>query len=211
MRTPLAAALAAALACLPARLAAAPGAVKPEAVEAAGPETLLLVERFVSDKAVELPRETVARLMELDPKSLPVGLRAKFQARRLQLRAHWNQENGIKKGFFRRAGNDAPARCAFEEGSEEAVAMLRRMGFEQISEDEERYLMQKTKCSECELTEEYTLTMYFVPPKKKKQKTLRYLFLSQADPLMALLAAYRSGSTTGGTNFFGTGFSGGCR
>ena len=70
--------------------------------------------------------------------------------------------------------------------------------------------MQKTNCSECELNEEFSLTIYIVPPKKKTEKAVRYLFLSQNDPLMGLIASYRAGGQ-GGTNFFGSGGIGGCR
>ena len=185
-------------------------AAKPEAGVTASPETVKLVELFVTKETADLPPEDVPQFMAVDAKTLPSKLRAKYLAKKLELIALKRNADGKRKGFFRRMGNDKQAQCSYEEGDEETVGLLRQMGFEQISEDEERFLMQKTNCSECELTEEFTLTMYIVPPKKKGDKAVRYLFLSQSDPLMGLVASYRAGGS-GPTNFFGIGGAGGCR
>ena len=88
------------------------------------------------------------------------------------------------------------------------VNALRRMGFEQIDEEELEYLMKRTRCSECELHEESSLMAVVVPPKKKKELGTRYLFMSASDPWMAIVAEFRRGSS-GGTNFFGA-FHGAC-
>ena len=85
------------------------------------------------------------------------------------------------------------------------------MGFNLISDDEEHWLMQKTRCTQCELIEEFSLTIYVVPPKKKKELPTKYALLHEKDPLMGLLAQYRRGKENPfGTSFFG-GFAGACR
>jgi hypothetical protein len=183
---------------------------KPEAGVTASSETIKLVEQFTNLETADLPVEAIPQFMAVDVKTLPSKLRSKYQAKKLELIALKKNADGKKKGFFRRMGNDKQAQCTPEEGDEQTVAMLPQMGFEPINEEEEKFLMQKTNCTECELNEEFSLTMYIVPPKKKGEKATRYMFLSQNDPLMGLIASYRSGGT-GPTAFFGIGGAGGCR
>jgi len=185
-------------------------AEKPEPGVTASSTTIKMVEHFTTVETADLPVEAIPEFMAVDPKTLPSRLRTKYQAKKLELAALKKNADGKKKGFFRRMGNDKQALCVPEEGDEQTVALLPQMGFEPITEDEEKFLMQKTNCSECELNEDFSLTMYIVPPKKKGDKGIRYLFLSQNDPLMGLIASYRAGGT-GPTAFFGIGGAGGCR
>lgn len=203
-------ALAAGPAAAAAPAAAAKKADKAEAGATASADTIKLVEMFTTRETADLPPEAVPEFMAVDAKTLPSKLRAKYTAKKIELLTLKKNADATKKGYYRRMGNEKQAQCSYEEGDERTIGLLKQMGFEQITEEEEHFLMQKTNCSECELNEEFSLTMYIVPPKKKKDKPVRYLFINQSDPLMALIGQHRSGGQAG-TNFFGAGGAGGCR
>jgi hypothetical protein len=72
-----------------------------------------------------------------------------------------------------------------------------------IDQEEEEWLMKETRCSECELRTEFTLTLIVTPPKKKGgKKELNYL-LHQKDPIMTLIGGRRAGANMTSTAFFG--------
>ncbi|MFA5140139.1 MAG: hypothetical protein WC728_12985 [Elusimicrobiota bacterium] len=175
--------------------------------------TVKLVERFVKTEIGDLPPEQIPEFVSIDPKTLPSKLRPQFQARRAELMSLKRLSDQRMRPAFRRLGKEGEkVQCEVEEGSQQYVDSLRSMGFEQISKSEEDFLMEKTKCSECELQEESSMIIVLVPGKKKDEPPTRYLFMSSSDPLFALVAVYRQGKeSTTGTNFFGIGMTPFCR
>lgn len=198
----LAAALAVAAAAAP-----APKDKKP-AADGLSKETRGLVDYVLKTPTADLTESAIPAFMELDPKALPAPLGPRVQAKQAELNALRSIAESRKKPPIRRAGQEEDNLCPREEGSMQFVKALAEMGFEEITDDEERFLLKRTKCTECELQEEFTLKIVITPPEKKGGKHRQHLFLSQSDPLMALVAKYRDGSAIG-TDFFGA-FAGAC-
>ncbi|MFH1725151.1 MAG: hypothetical protein ABII00_11105 [Elusimicrobiota bacterium] len=191
----------------------AQGEVKaePERV-AASSDTIRLVEFFLAAETGDLPYEAVPQFMEVDPEALPRRLRDRYRAKRTELLALRKIAEGKKKPPLRRLGVEDEPVCSEKVESQRYVDTLLSMGFLPITEDEENFLIQKTKCTECELQEEFSLTVVIVPPKKKKGRPTRHLLLKDSDPLALLVELYREarGNITG-TKFFGVGMQPACR
>ncbi|PCI31308.1 MAG: hypothetical protein COB53_13470 [Elusimicrobia bacterium] len=175
-------------------------------------DTIELVDKFLEAETSRIPPGAIPGFMKIDYKTLPTRQRVPYQAKKAQLKALRMKIDAKTKPPIRRAGQEPLKDCRPEHGSKQLVDSLKSMGFEQLQPDEVRYLEQKTRCNECELTEEFGLKVIIVPPnKKKKQKySRRYYLMHASSPAMALLAAFRGGSK-GGTNFFSMGFFGACR
>lgn len=175
-------------------------------------ETVKFAEYFVKTDSGDLDPELVPQFMNILPETLPRRLRDPVKAKKAELRALLKISQAKKKPPIRRAGQEPLEDCEFIEGTRELVRVQQKMGFEIIPEDEEIWLMNQTRCTECELVDEFSLTIIVVPgDRKKKRPAEKYLLMHQRDPLMALLAQYRQGKNNPrGTNFF-SGFVGACR
>jgi hypothetical protein len=162
-----------------------------------------LVEYFVNTPVSELPPENVNEFMAVDPQKLPAKLRPKFEARKLELNTMKQLAAGKKRGSIRTPEKncDVP-----DEAKSDQPAALKMAGFEEIQDDEEEWILKQTQCTERDLLCEFSLQIVVErDPKTKKVKRRRY-YLYPTDPLMAIVASYRSQSGAGGnTNFFGRG------
>lgn len=193
-------------------LASAPASAEAAPSRPVDKDTLEFVEQFLKIETAKLPPDLIPRFMEVETEALPPRLRQKAKARKIELETLLKISQSGNKPPIRRLGQEPLERCAKrKEDNDEIVKMLRSMGFQQIGDEEEAWLEQKTNCTECELMEEFSLEVVMVRPKEKGKPWVRYYLLHDSDPLMALLAQYRAGSTGQGTNFFGTGFFGSCR
>lgn len=191
------------------KAAAAP---KPAAKADAGsltPEQMKLVNHVLSAETASLDPSVVPPFMDIDPDKAAPSMRGKIKAKRAEFFALKKLNDGKRKAPIRRAGQDEQTTCEQETGDEAMVKMLPTIGFTQINEDEEQILLQRTKCTECELQEEFTLKIVIVPPQVKGKPAVKYLFLNVSDPLNAIVAQYRQGGKSG-TDFF-SGFAGACR
>jgi len=203
------------LACLVALLSWAA-----EGVPRADKETVALVERFLETETADLPADKVPAFMAVAPAGLPKTLRLPFRAKRAELSALRKISDGKAKPSLRRLGRQGQAACRNEEVDDEDSAKLfnamRRTGFVEIQESELQFLLLKTRCTECELQEEFSLMTFVIKAKKKRRKDkprpkLKYM-LNEGDPLWALIGLYREGNENPlGTNFFGTGIAPACR
>ena len=77
-------------------------------------------------------------------------------------------------------------------------------GYEEIFEGEERYLVDKTKCSQKQQMCEFSLQVILEKQPGTKSVLKRY-FLHSRDPLMALVGEYRASGRRRNTDFFGLG------
>lgn len=167
----------------------------------ADPKTVKFVESFVKAAIEDIPPERVEDFMKVDPETLPAKLRDRYNARKFELNALKQLAESKKKGTLRWPEKD----CEIpSEAKSDQAGMLKMAGFEEIKEEEENHLLQKTQCTERDLMCEFSLQITLVrDPKTQKIKGRRY-FLYTTDPLFALVAAYRSSKNVGGnTNFFG--------
>lgn len=192
--------------------AAKPKAAAPAAKEApAANEDEKLVDYVTKTDTGALDPKAIPRFMELDLSAMSPGRRSAARAKRLELKALKKAMESKSKPPIRRAGQEPDQSCEAEEGTDMQVGMLQRMGFMPVTEDEVKFLVERTKCTECELSEEFTYTIYIVRgDKAKKKPDVKHTFIHAKDPLMALVSQYRSGGK-GGTDFFSVGFFGACR
>ena len=189
--------------------AAAPKPAAP--AKAAGSPDEKLVDYFLKTDTGELNPTLIPHFMELDLTKLPERQRAGVRSKRLELNSLRRVSESGKKPPIRRAGQEPLKSCGVEEGTAQLASTMKGMGFMEITDDEEHFLQDKTKCTECELSEEFTLTRVIVEADKAKKKPAeKFLFIHSKDPLAALVSQYRDGHN-GGTNFFGVGFFGACR
>lgn len=168
----------------------------------ASPEDVKLVELFLKTSTADLPPEKVEAFLGIAPEGLPQKLRYRYRAKRLELYNLMQLAEGKKKGSFRAPAAD----CSPVNGSKETdVEVFRKTaGFwAEITEDEEDYLMKRTKCTEQQLMCEFSLQIAYDKNKKSSGRA-RYLFLHPNDPLNALVVEYRK-KIGGNTEFFGTG------
>ena len=177
-------------------VSAAAAEPKPEKLD---PDTLAMVEAFLKRPLSELPAQHIDRFVAVDPLSLPLRLRAKYEARRLELFTLKSLAAGKKKGTVRMPEKD----CAIPDDTRArgGAAIYKMAGYMELFEDEVEHLKGRTKCTEPELMCEFSLRI--VVETRNKRKDIKY-FLHVKDPLSALVAEYRSQRRSRQTNFFGT-------
>lgn len=157
-----------------------------------------MVKAFVKMPTDSLPPGSIDRFMAVEAQALPKDLRRPFEAKKLELQSLRDIALAKKRGFVRMPEKD----CAIpKERENREIDLLLLAGFLPIDEDEESFLMDKTKCTEHDLMCEFSL---LIALEKKGKKTYRRYFLHSKDPLMAYVGEYRaSGKVGGSTNFFG--------
>ncbi|MDE2237189.1 MAG: hypothetical protein KGK30_04820 [Elusimicrobia bacterium] len=181
-------------------LGPAPPALAAKAKPKASRQEIKFVESFLRTPIAKLPTNRIDDFMSVDPQTLPARLRRPYAARRLELQTCKQLAEGKKKGPILMSSKD----CAIpKEAKSDSARILKMAGFEEIQEDEEQYLIHRTSCSERDMMCDYSLQIIITRDKQGRPARRRY-FLYPNDPLMALVAEYRSHGRVGGnTNFFG--------
>ncbi|MDD5628217.1 MAG: hypothetical protein PHU21_04070 [Elusimicrobia bacterium] len=164
-------------------------------------DTLEMVKAFLKLPTEQLPAEHIPKFLAVEPAALPAALRQRYLAKRLELYALRHIAEGKKKGIVRMPEEDC---STIKEAEGMEIKVLRMARYEEISEDEESWLMDTTRCTEHDLMCEFSLLIRTEAKGKKGEKRHRY-FLHPVDPLMALVGAYRRSGRNVATNFFGVG------
>lgn len=166
--------------------------------------TVKLVEFFLKTPTGDLPPEQVPDFIAVDAATLPSKLQTPFESKRFELLALKKNSDSKYKPPLRMLGKDPPGEDQCGPPKDMATAkLLAQVGFSEVTQDEVEYLMHETKCTECELRVEFTLTIVATPPVKKGGKKQLHYFFHANDPIMTLLASYRAGTKNVNTNFFG--------
>ena len=176
----------------------------------ASKDTIKMVEFFLKAATGDLPPDHIEEFLSVDPATLPAKLQVPFSAKKAELTALKKISDGKKKPPLRRLGNDAQAKCT-DPLESKAAAILHSMHFEEVTEPEQDYLMHETNCQLCEMQEEFSLTLVKREAKKKGDRPGLRFFYSDGDPIMTLIANYRAGQKSTGTNFFGIALTPKCR
>jgi len=188
--------------CLPvAGRAAGEAAALPKAGAPSAQDTAALVQAFLDTPIAELPPDFIPEFLAVNPDDLPQKLRQPFAAKRLELYTLKQLVEGRKKGGVRMPQAD----CSIaKEAKGDSVGVLKMAGYEEITDDEESWVMGKTQCTERDLMCEFTLQVV-TGKAKKTGHARRFLFLHPKDPMFALVAQYREQGRVKQTNFFGIG------
>ena len=179
---------------------AARGQARAEPVPADA-ETVKFVQYFVKTPVQELQADWIDNFLAIDPGTLPKKLRRSYEARKLELYTLKQVSDSKKKGLLVKTGDD----CSIPKDAKSAdVALLRMAGYQEIFEDEEKFVIEKTQCSQKQQMCEFTLQVVLEKQPGTKLVRKRY-FLHGRDPLMALVAEHRASGEHRNTNFFGLG------
>ncbi|MDE2489803.1 MAG: hypothetical protein KGM24_03085 [Elusimicrobia bacterium] len=176
---------------------AAPALAAKERASAADKRSVELAEYFLKVPTAQADPRFVEPFLKLDPDSLPRRLRARTRAKQIDIRALIRIHETRKKGLFLMPASCDLATFVHPFSEEKSFAMA---GYGPLAEDEEQYLMNRTKCTELDMGCEFTLEIFFDKNDKKKKRHLR---MHWKDPLRALLIQYHAGAKTNQTNFFG--------
>jgi len=191
--------------CLPAAVSA--GALEEVKAEAPAVPTAAdkekLVQAFLDTPTTELPPGLIPEFLGINPEELPKKLREPFEAKRLELYTLKQIVDGKKKGGVRMPEEN----CAtIKEAKSDSVGILKMAGYAEITEEEESWAMDKTKCTELDLQCEFTLQVVKAKVKTKKASyDKKFLFLHPKDPIFTLISQYREMGRVKQTNFFGIG------
>ena len=169
------------------------------AATALDPDTLAMVKAFLKLPTDQIPAAHIPRFLAVDPAALPAKLRQSFLAKRIELYTLKQLADGKKRGSVRMPEAD----CSIPKDTQGSAMVLLMAGYEEINSNEEDYVMEQTKCTERDLMCEFTLQIV-LPPKTKKGRQERRLFLHVNDPLFAIVGLYR-GHGRASTHFFGLG------
>ena len=171
-------------------LAAARGQAWAAEPVSADTETVKFVQYLVKTPAQELQANWIDHFIAIDPETLPKKLRNPFNAKKLELYTLRQLSESKKKGLLVRTGDD----CSIpKEAKSMLIGLLRMARYQEIFEDEEQFVIDKTQCSQKE-------------QKKPGEKSVRKrYFMHPNDPLMALVEEYRASAEHRNTNFFGIG------
>ncbi|OGS40242.1 MAG: hypothetical protein A2506_04850 [Elusimicrobia bacterium RIFOXYD12_FULL_66_9] len=159
-----------------------------------------IVDYALRTPTAEMDPTLANAFLDLDLEKLPKKKKEKAQAKKLELQTLLKISAGKKKGGIRWPTPDGCKPKIYGPGDVGALAIA---GFEEIKEDEESFLEERTKCSELELCCEFSLTIALIP--QKKGPPLKLYFLHANDPINVLLAEYRNKNAGGQTKFFGGG------
>jgi hypothetical protein len=167
-------------------------------------DTLEMVQAFLKLPADQLPSEHIPRFLAVDPASLPKKLRRPFAAKRLELYSLRQLGRAKKKGSVIVPDDHCEAP---KDAQSRDIALLKSVGYSEITEDEEVWLTKKTRCTEQDMLCEFTLQILDeqIGTGKKARRRRRYFLYCGAgcDPLMVLVGAYRARANTNNTQFFG--------
>ena len=185
------------LAAGPARAAdTKPGTeVSDERVVAADKNTLDLVNYFLKGELADANPKLVEPFLAVKIETLPKKLRNKAAAKQVEIAALLRLHDVKKKGIFVQPVKDC-SETSFVKPLNMANAFS---DYETVTEDELKYVMDQTKCTEMDLGCRFSLLIFF---EKKKDRILKF---NAADPIMTKVAEYRGKG--GSTHFFGMGYS----
>lgn len=161
-----------------------------------------IAEYMLKTPTNEASPVVVEPFLALDADVLPKRLRVRTRAKQLEIRTLLKLHDTKKKG----SGLSPVPGCSqasFLKPTKD-LPSYQMAGFEEITEDEEKHVMRRTRCEEVDLGCQFSLMIFHDAGSKKPRR----LFLMANDPLMALVAAAR-GDGGGQNNYFGVGIS--CR
>jgi hypothetical protein len=181
----------------PARAAASKPAAASETSVEADTGTIALVNYFLKVELSEASPKLVEPFLRVKIDTLPKKLQRKAEVRQTEVAAIVRLHDTRKAGFIvTPAENCGPSDFIKPLSLASAFPMP---GYETVTEDELKYVMDTTKCTEIDLGCKFSMLIFF---EKKKDRIVKF---NATDPLMAKVAEFRGHGGT--THFFGGGMS----
>ena len=169
---------------------------KPDAPAAAGKTapadktTVDLVNYFLKIDLADANPKLIAPFLAVKPETLPAKLRRKAEVKQIEVAALVRLHDTKKMGFMIQ-----PAQECNEKDFVKPLSMESSFSDDgKVTEDELKYVQDKTKCTEIDLGCRFSLLIFF---QKGKDRILKF---NPSDPIMAMVAEARS--KAGGTTHF---------
>lgn len=170
---------------------------KPDDAGTADATTVQLAEYFLKTDLGAADPKLVSPFLAVNSATLPKRLRRKTAAKQIEVQSLLKLHDTKKKGNWLQPA-DGACKLADIVKSLKEIPAYQEAGYVDLTEDEEKFVMQRTKCTELDLGCEFTLQIFF----DKGQP--RRLLLFFKDPLFGIVAQMHS-KTGGQTSFFGGG------
>lgn len=171
---------------------------KPAAAAAADKTTIDLVNYFLKIDLADANPKLIDPFLAVKTETLPKKLQAKAAAKQVEVSALLRIHDVKKKGIFVQPQAAACTAADFVKPLAMA-AMFPDPGYETVTEDELKYVMDQTKCTEDDLGCRFSMLIFFT---KGKDRVIKF---NAVDPIMAKVAEYRGKG--GSSHFFGMGYS----
>ena len=175
-----------------------------EAKKPAGPDEktkIKIVEYMFKTPLDKASPSVVGPFLELDVETLPKNLRAKARAKQLDVRTLFRLHDTKKKGSVLAVVEGCTPSSYVKPHKE--IPAYQMAGYQEITEDEEKGVEERTLCREVDLGCHFSLIIFDDAASKKPRR----LFLHGNDPMMTMVAATRANSkaSIGGNGYFGIG------
>lgn len=158
----------------------------------AGKTAVDLAKYFLKTPTSDVDTKLIDPFLKIDAETLPVKLRRKVVVKQYEIAALIRLHDTKKAGSLIQ-----PADNCDEHNFVKPLSLASAFeGMETVTEDELKYVMDKTKCTEIDLGCRFSMLIFF---EKKKDRILKF---SASDPIMAIVAEAR-GKSGSGTHFFG--------
>jgi hypothetical protein len=167
----------------------------PDAPAAADATTLQVVDVVLKTPMADLDPRLIGPFQAVKLESLPKKLRRKVEEKQIEIATLIKLHDTKKKGSLIQPAEDCSEKDFVLPLSQTDI--FHQAGFVDVTEDELKYVMETTKCTEVDLGCRFSLKIFYTKPKP------RVLAFHQNDPIMAIVAASHGGGT--GTHFFGIG------
>ena len=179
------------LACGPARAAdPKPDAAASAPVEA-DKDTIELVRYFLGVDLPDANPKLINPFLAVNTETLPKKLRGPAAAKQVEITGLLRLHDVKKKGIFVQPTDNCSEKNFVKPMT---MSSFFSQGYEVVNEDELKYVMDKTKCTEIDLGCRFSMLIFF---EKKKDRVIKFI---AADPIMAIVAESHRGGTT---KFFG--------
>ena len=156
--------------------------------------TVDLVQYFLKVPTERTETKLVDPFLAVKIETLPKKLQGRAEAKQVEIRGLLRMHEAKKQGSSVGATKEE---CSEKDFVKPLKSMGFYQGYEPVTEDELKYVMDNTRCTEIDLGCRFTMLIFF---EKKKDRVVKFL---AADPIMALVAQSHGGG--GGSHLFGSG------
>jgi hypothetical protein len=161
-------------------------------------EAIQLVNYFLKVDLADANPKLINPFLAVKTETLPKKLRNKAAAKQVEIAALLRVHDIKKKGIFVQPLTEACSETSFVKPLTLASSFP-DPGYETVTEDELKYVMDQTKCTEIDLGCRFSMLIFF---EKGKDRIVKF---NAVDPIMAKVAEYRGKG--GSSHFFGMGYS----
>lgn len=160
-------------------------------------ETIELVKYFLKVPISQASTKLIDPFLAVKTDTLPEKLRGKAAAKQVEIGALLRVHERKKAGSLVYPDDNCDASSFVKPLS--MAPFFSAPSYERVTEEELKYVMDRTKCTEIDLGCRFSLLIFF---EKGKPRVLKFV---SADPIMGLVAESHGGGGGGGSHLFGIG------